>query len=1254
MLVYHLTFCIEGVVAGLQRCSICEGEAIGKGFAQVERLVNSNLAVVADEVKIAIEFNKCVSFNLDVVDVHKAIHNTVLVHHLTFCIEGVIAGLHFCAAGIGESLGEGFAQVESLVNSNLAVIADEVIIAVDLNEGVSVNSLSINKCIAFVDTARYHHTVFIEVIVTLVDQTHTDCKLTVRQNVNVAAVVSNKTLVLSKLTVFVVVKSAVLCHNAVTGILSQSSIKSDILSRHGFGRCPTREEIAGRCFVCGCDNSSAVYHFGGIIFLTVNCPCYGVGINLQCCIKRDVLCGDSFGYCPAGEGVTFGHFVFGCDNSSAVYHFSGIIFLAVNCPCYGVGLSGKSCIKSDVFRRHGGRNLPTGEDVAGNFCINRSVDLCAKFYFGGIIFLTVNCPCYGVGLSGESCIKGKILSRHGFGDILPCGEGVTFRLFVFGNFDRCAVIVGNRFAVSFAIDRPSYGIGLSCEGCIQRNVFRRHGFGNVPAGEGHAVCYGVTRSHNTCAVFKLVGRIGCVIDRPSYGVAVDLQCCIKGKILSRHGFGNILPCGEGVTGSYFVFGSGDLRTEFYFGGIIFLTIDLPSYGVAVDRLQRIQRDVLFGHNVGNSPTCEGVTFGSGIFGSNDLFANHNACGSKELTVHCPSYGVAVRSLFGQNSIKGDVLSRHGGRCCCPTRENVAFSYLVFGSNNLCAKGNGGFLIKFAIDLPCNGVFDCCQSCVKLKILGRHGGRNAEPCKEVVAMGYVKFRLFNCRTVSKRHNLAVEFAIDRPSNGVLVHGLNSIKLEFFGGHGFGNLPSFKGMTFGIFVFGSGDLVAVGNRCGSMVSAIDHPNNGIGLSCQSRIKGDVLSRHGSGNLPTREGVACGRFVFGSGERRAEFNRCRFAVNFAIDRPSYGVAVDLLGSIQGDVFRRHGFGKIGPTRESIPLFAIIGSGDLCTEFINCGITSFAVYDPCDGVLVRNQSGIQGNVFGGHLRGYFPTREGVTIGNGIRGNGDLVAVGNGCNITVLHTADHPSNGVGINRKSCIEGRIFCRHGSGNAGPTREGVTFGLFISGNFDRCAVIVGNRFAVNFAVDRPSYSILVHGYVSIECDVLSRHGFRHFPTREGITGLLLVTGSGNGCTIRNVSGSEEFAVNVPSNGVLVHSQSGIQRNVFRRHGNRHFPTREGMTFGSGICGSGNGCTIRKFVGGEEFTVNVPSNGVLVHSQSGIQRDVFTGHGFGKIGPTREGVTFERFVFGNNDNAANCHLGGIIFLTVNRPSDGKGLKC
>ena len=153
---------------------------------------------------------------------------------------------------------------------------------------------------------------------------------------------------------------------------------------------------------------------------------------------------------------------------------------------------------------------------------------------------------------------------------------------VLGCGNRCSEFIGLS-GVFLTVDCVSYAVTVRSQCRIKNKVLGRHGFRNVPTGEGVSLGHGVFGCGNCCSEFIGLSGVFLTVDGISDAVTVHSQCRIKNKVLGRHGFRNI-PTGESVSLGHGVFGCGNRCSEFIGLSGVFLTVDCVGNRIAVGRV----------------------------------------------------------------------------------------------------------------------------------------------------------------------------------------------------------------------------------------------------------------------------------------------------------------------------------------------------------------------------------------------------------------------------------------------------------------------------------------------------------------------------------------------------------------------------------------------------------------------------------------------------------------------------------------------
>ena len=101
---------------------------------------------------------------------------------------------------------------------------------------------------------------------------------------------------------------------------------------------------------------------------------------------------------------------------------------------------------------------------------------------------------------------------------------------VLGSGDGRAVLIG-LLCIEFTVYVVGDGVAVYRECCIKNKVLGRHGFGYIPSGEGMPFGYGVLGSGNCCAVLIGLLCIEFTVYVVGNGIAVYLPGCVNRDIL---------------------------------------------------------------------------------------------------------------------------------------------------------------------------------------------------------------------------------------------------------------------------------------------------------------------------------------------------------------------------------------------------------------------------------------------------------------------------------------------------------------------------------------------------------------------------------------------------------------------------------------------------------------------------------------------------------------------------------------------------
>ena len=117
--------------------------------------------------------------------------------------------------------------------------------------------------------------------------------------------------------------------------------------------------------------------------------------------------------------------------------------LTINNPCYGIAVDGQSCIDCHVLCRHLAGTCPAREGITCGNCVLRCSYLCVIHKCYGLINLTVYGKVYGVAVYVERTADSYVIGGHACGNAFPTREGVTFLGGSFGSNNTCAIVVGS-------------------------------------------------------------------------------------------------------------------------------------------------------------------------------------------------------------------------------------------------------------------------------------------------------------------------------------------------------------------------------------------------------------------------------------------------------------------------------------------------------------------------------------------------------------------------------------------------------------------------------------------------------------------------------------------------------------------------------------------------------------------------------------------------------------------------------------------
>ena len=243
------------------------------------------------------------------------------------------------------------------------------------------------------------------------------------------------------------------------------------------------------------------------------------------------------------------------------------------------------CVNNQIFGRHCFGNVPSRECVSFGYIIRGSYNCCTVFICLDAVPFAVDRIGYRVGINAPNSSDGYICSRKNtvFGHSVPSVKGMTELFRIFRNSDSITFISRKR-EIRLTIDHEGYRILSIFNECrIKHDVLRRHGGGSIPARESEMVRNVICGSKDFFPVSINLYCVNLTIDIVSNGVFVHSQCRIKNKVLGRHGFRNV-PTGEGVSLGHGVFGCGNCCSEFVGLSGVFLAVDCVGNRIAVGRV----------------------------------------------------------------------------------------------------------------------------------------------------------------------------------------------------------------------------------------------------------------------------------------------------------------------------------------------------------------------------------------------------------------------------------------------------------------------------------------------------------------------------------------------------------------------------------------------------------------------------------------------------------------------------------------------
>ena len=397
------------------------------------------------------------------------------------------------------------------------------------------------------------------------------------------------------------------------GLDGGGTVDLNVVSGHCSGLIgPTAESVAGGSGVSIIRYLCAVDRTGGRDNFAVDLPGYGVNVGAESAVDNEVLVvGHGLGLIePAAEGRADRSIVIKVSNGLTEGLGGGADYLAVDLPCYGVGLGGGGAVDGDVACGHGlGLIGPTAEVVTGGGRILIVRDSVAELNSGLTDLLAVDIPCNGVGLSGSGAVNGDVACGHGCGLIGPTAELVAF-----GSIKR---IVSNSVAELnggladlLAVDIPCYGVGLGGGDTVDGDIICGHGCGDLVPSEVIACFCGVFGSNDCVAEADRSGCKGHAVYGPCDRVGIGYIVAGNDEILvCGHSLGDISPL-EGVAfllngsfGSSYSLAEGSL--SLLIGAL--LAVDLPCHGVDDRGISTGDLNIRGRHGRGSRTPCEVIT-----------------------------------------------------------------------------------------------------------------------------------------------------------------------------------------------------------------------------------------------------------------------------------------------------------------------------------------------------------------------------------------------------------------------------------------------------------------------------------------------------------------------------------------------------------------------------------------------------------------------------------------------------------------------
>ena len=246
-----------------------------------------------------------------------------------------------------------------------------------------------------------------------------------------------------------------------------------------------------------------------------------------------------------------------------------------------------------------GVSLGSGHRIAGRVGADDIVGAVALVLRPGGIMVALP-------LGGENLTVYIVHNAHFRG---PAGKGVS-RPDRVGRLGNLGIKVrGNPFLPVAIFPCAAVGIKdgivrIGSQGCIQGDVFGRHGLGRCPAREAVTHGHGVLRRGNSRAVIKAQLFVHLTVDGEGHIILIDRQACIQSQVLRRHGLRN-RPSREGVAHRNFIPRHGDHRAN---GNGLHLAVRQAIDG---------KGDGKFLHIVADTLVC--IVIGMGLGSRQDFF-----------------------------------------------------------------------------------------------------------------------------------------------------------------------------------------------------------------------------------------------------------------------------------------------------------------------------------------------------------------------------------------------------------------------------------------------------------------------------------------------------------------------------------------------------------------------------------------------------------------------------------------------------------